>query len=161
MTETTDEKKYDIFRKKFHVPREWENKSDFKDLIDHKYDVSNTKESFEFIEKRLKSLGYMEDNQTMVHDYLNFMLVDILMKNKYIFITEKDLSKNDVLKKLLNDSTPDFVIKKSDRNKKTLIIDIYTGNKDTSSIKSKYRKLEYFSDFKFVTQHNFRIKGIN
>ena len=32
---------------------------------------------------------------------------------------------------------------------------IYTGNKDTSSIKSKYRKLEYFSDFKIVTQHNF------
>lgn len=108
-----------------------------------------------FIEERLKTLGYAEDNQAMVHDYLHYMLIDILVANKYIFITENDIRKSPVIKKVLNDTTPDFVIQRNEKIKKTLVIDIYVGNKEISEIKSKYRKLDFFADLKIITPNNF------
>lgn len=153
---TIIKKTCDVPRKKFCVPREWEKNTEFMELMKYKYDMSTTKESLDFIENHLKSMGYtIEDNHRMLRDYLYFMLIDVLIKSDHVFITREDVDKSSILNKFLSASTPDFMIKRSERNKKTLIIGIYTGNGDINPIKSEYRKVSYFSDFKIVTQHNF------
>jgi len=135
------QKEYSVFRKQFHVPREWKNNEHFKPLLERSYVTSDTKQTFLFIEEKLKALGYMESNNTMSHDYLHFMLVDMLAHNKELFLTEKEIKQIDIIKQLLGGNTPDFVIKKKQPRKKTLIIDIYVGDKDPSEIKAQYRKL--------------------
>ena len=152
----SSDKQDDVFRKKFHIPSEWKKNAYFKDLIEHKYAISNTKQAFTYIEQRLKALGYMEDNNEMVHDYLYYMIQDMLIENKEVFITENIITREHDIKCLLNNSTPDFVIKRGNGRQKTLIIDIYVGEKDINEIKGKYRKLELFADFKIITPANFR-----
>lgn len=150
-----DGKLYDVFRKKFHVPSEWAKNPDMEKLTNYKYETSNAQVSFNDIAGLLRDLGYMQDNQMMVHDYLHYMLVDLLRKNGEIFVTENDIKGMGAVFKLLNNTTPDFIIKKNGAREKTLIVDVYVGNKDISEIKSKYRKLDFFADFRVVTKDNF------
>ncbi|KAL9649754.1 hypothetical protein ABK040_009569 [Willaertia magna] len=135
--------------------KEWDKNTDLKELIEHKYVASNTRDTFIFIEDKLKKLGYNEDNNKMVHDYLQNMIADTLLKNGETFITENDIRQMNTISALLNNTTPDFIIKSVDK-RKTLIIDVYTGEKDVIGLKSKYGKLEFFADFKIITQHNFQ-----
>jgi len=46
-------------------------------------------------------------------------------------------------------------LKKHEKLQKTLILDIYVGNKDISSIKAKYKRMDYFADFKIITPNNY------
>ncbi len=123
--------------------------------MEHKYQVSNSVEAFKFIEKQFRQLGYMEDNRMMIHDYLHFMLIDLLQKNAEVFITEETIRDNSTIQRLLKNTTPDFVIKSKDK-RRTVIVDIYVGDKELNSIKSKYRGCDLFADLKIVTPHNFQ-----
>ena len=48
----------------------------------------------------------------MVHDYLHFMLADILDKNGEIYLTEDTLRLEQSILGLLGGMTPDFVIRR-------------------------------------------------
>jgi len=151
MADTT----YSVFRKAFHVPNEWTQLEDMQYLVTHSYAKEEAKESFVIISKCLKRLGYMEDNNRMIHDYLHYMIVDLLDKNEEVFLTENDIRKNKNIQTLLAGNTPDFILKKKGNRQKTCIIDIYVGDKPTSDIKGKYKTLGFFADFHIVTQYDF------
>jgi hypothetical protein len=90
----------------------------------------------------------------MIHDHMHFMLMDLFRKNGEVFVTENDIKGLEAVSKLLNNTTPDFVIKRNGE-RKTTIVDVYVGSKDLNEIKSKYKKLAFFADFKIVTKDNF------
>ena len=153
--EESEENMYDVFRNKFHVPQEWVNNPKFEPLLTHKYAVNNVEESSKLISRLLKDLGYVHaNNNMMIHDYLHFMLIYLLKKNGEVFITERDLKQLEDVRKLLNNTNPDFVIR-SRGERRTTIVDIYVGAKDITDLKSKYKKLEFFADFKIITKDNF------
>eukprot|EP00952_Eustigmatos_sp_NYUAD-ZCMA_P007641 32258-Eustigmatos_ZCMA.PRE.1 len=82
-THTEDSgKEYAVFCKTFHVPREWMKKEQFQYLVNHRYVAENAGEALREIRRCLSELGYMEDNDMMLHDYLHFMLMDLLDKNE-------------------------------------------------------------------------------
>eukprot|EP00742_Colponemidia_sp_Colp-10_P009162 GILJ01009965.1.p1 GENE.GILJ01009965.1~~GILJ01009965.1.p1 ORF type:complete len:255 (-),score=35.54 GILJ01009965.1:860-1573(-) len=150
-------KQYSVFRKTFHVPKEWMRKPEIQDLVQHKYAVAQSEESFRLINTCLTKLGYNADNRSMVHDYLHYMIMDLLDKNGEIYLTENDIKQSENIHKLLlKGLTPDFIIKKKEPRKKTIIIDIYVGDKTASEIKGKYRNFDFFAEFFVVTQHDFQ-----
>ena len=150
------ETEYSVFRKTFHVPKEWMKSDNIKFLVEHKYVLSNTKEAFKEIKNKLKTEGYMEDNDAMIHDYMHYMIQDMLDRNKEIYITEKDIIKNPVIKDILLDGlTPDFIIKSGNQRPNPLIVDIYVGNADITKIKGKYKKLHMFANFCIITRGNY------
>lgn len=71
-------KRYSFFRKHFHVPSMWMKNQHFVELCEHRYETKDHKSAFTFIEERLRTLGYSEDNQRMLHDYMHYLLVDLL-----------------------------------------------------------------------------------
>lgn len=151
-----DNKKYSVFRKAFNIPSEWETKEDIKFLTEHQYATKDTQETLKEIHTRLKRMGYVEDNDAMIHDYIHYMIKDLLDKNKEIYITENTIKSNDLILNFLLNTTPDFIIKSNkEKNRKTLIVDIYVGGKKDESIKSKYRKLAMFADFIIINKHDF------
>ena len=100
----------------------------------------------------------MEDNDSMIHDYIHFMIADLLREKGEVFLMENHLRESrPELKKLLNATTPDFIIESANGREKTLILDVYIGNKDLNEIKSKYKKLNFFADF-LVIKINFASK---
>jgi hypothetical protein len=151
-----EDKKYSVFGKAFHIPSEWENKDDIKFLTEHQYATTDTQKTLKEINTRLKRMGYAEDNDAMVHDYLHYMIKDLLDKNHEVYITENDIKSNNLILNFLLNTTPDFIIKSnSEKARKTLIVDIYVGGKKDESIKSKYRKLAMFADFIIINKHDF------
>ena len=146
---------YNVFRKTFHVPNEWKLLADMQYLVTHSYVKEQAKESFVTISKCLKRLGYMEDNNMMIHDYLHYMILDLLDKNEEVFLTENEIRGNNNILRLCAGNTPDFILKKKGDRQKTCIIDIYVGDKPSSEIKGKYKTLGFFADFYIVTQYDF------
>ncbi|KAL9647340.1 hypothetical protein ABK040_011705 [Willaertia magna] len=140
--------------KKFYIPSNWDKNMDFKELLEHKYAVLNTTDALIFVEETLKKLGYNSKDNNMLLDYIKNMIADILLKNGEVFITENDIKQSKTISELLNNTTPDFIIKSKD-NRRTLII-VCTDEKEISELKSKYEKLEYFADFKIITYYNFQ-----
>ena len=132
---------YQVFRKTFHVPTVWMEKEELVYLVNHSY-----------AKEEAVTLGYMEDNNMMIHDYLQYMIQDMLDKNGEIYITENDIRNNSSIKDLLCGMTPDFVIKRNDNRTKTIIFDVYVGTE--SDIKDN-EALSFFADFRVVTPHNF------
>lgn len=121
------------------------------------------REAFVEISTRLRRLGYMEDNNRMVHDYLHFMIKDLFDYHRETYITESEIRGSaNIINGLLNGVTPDFILKKKNGRPKTLIIDIYVGDKPASEIKSKYRSLGFFADLVVITPHDFcsQLKGV-
>ena len=57
-------KKHALIFKHFHVPSVDRT---FLDLCLHRYEKMDHKDSFAFIEERMRALGYSEDNQLMIH----------------------------------------------------------------------------------------------
>ena len=144
---------YQVFPKTFHVPIAWMEKAEIVYLVNHSYAKEEAATSLTKITENLKTLGYMEDHNMMIHDYLQFMIQDMLDKNGEIYITENDIRNNSSIKDLLCGMTPDFVIKRNDNRTKTIIFDVYVGTE--SDIKGKYKALSFFADFRVVTPHNF------
>jgi hypothetical protein len=146
---------YPVFRKTFHVPRAWLQDEDMAYLVHHWYARDSAAEAFLKISSHLKRLGYMEDNDRMIHDYLHYMLQNLLDVNGEVYITEDVIRGNAAVRQLLGGTTPDFVLKKNGTRAKTTIVDIYVGKQPVSDIKGKYKALTFFADFCVVTQHDF------
>ena len=146
---------YPVFRKTFHVPGEWTKSDDIMYLVNHSYATVQAQEAFVEISGRLKRLGYMEDNDRMIHDYLHFFLQDVFDKNGEVYLTETDIRGSEPIFALLNETTPDFVLKRGNGRKKTTIIDVYVGGRAVSDVKSKYKTLGFFADLVVVTPGNF------
>lgn len=126
------------------------SKPQFQYLVNHRYVVEKAGEALREIQTHLAELGYMEDNNKMIHDYLHFMLVDILDKNNEIYLTE------DTIRSQNGGVTPDFIIRRGVNRPKTLIVDIYVGDRPSSEVKTKYKTLGFFADVCVVTQHDFQ-----
>lgn len=95
----------------------------------------------------------------MVHDYLYFMIADLLQEKGEVFLTKINLCESGPkLKKLLKGTNPDFIIQRANGREKTLILDVDIGNKDLNEIKGKYKKLDFFADFLVITQYNYASK---
>lgn len=150
-----ENKHYAVFRKTFHVPKEWLKKDQFQHLINHRYLVKQASDALCEIRQCFRELGYMEDNDMMIHDYLHFMLMDILDKNGEVYLTEKDIRGTPQLHEFFDHLTPDFVIRRGGALSRTLIVEIYTGITKLNEKRSKYKKFEYFADVCVVTQHDF------
>ncbi|GLC47495.1 hypothetical protein PLESTB_001822100 [Pleodorina starrii] len=101
-------------------------------------------------------MGYMEGNDSMIHDYLVFSIEDLLDKNGEVFITEKDVRGNASIQKLLAGLTPDLIIKKNAQRDKTILLDVHVGSQHADGIKNKYKKLDFFSTVLVVTPYNFQ-----
>jgi hypothetical protein len=157
MEEISDNnKKYSVFRKAFHIPSEWANDENIKFLVEHEYATKDTQSTLCEIHSRLSNIGYAEDNDAMIHDYLHYMIMDLLDKNGEVYISENDIKTNGIVKKFLLNTTPDLVIKgNKNKHRKRLIVDIYIGDKKDDNLKSKYKKLALFSDFIIINKHDF------
>lgn len=149
------EEGYKVFRKTFHVPTAWSSNLDIAYLVNHTYGKEMAAQAFIEISKRLKAVGYMEDNDKMIHDYLHYMVQDFFDKNGEVYLTEDDIRQESAILSLLNNTTPDFILKKNKKREKTTIIDIYVGKQPVSEIKGKYKTLGFFADFYIVTPHDF------
>ena len=144
------DKEYAVFRKEFHLPSQWKKSVEFKKLIEKKYITSNLNDTFQFIESTLKNLGYGDDNQTMLHDYLHYMLEDMLMEKNIPFVTEEKIkSEYKSIQSFLGGNTPDLIVEGK------YIIDVYTGTGEPGSVKGKYRDYQCIFKVLVVTPHNF------
>lgn len=152
--ELTNAESYPVFRKCFYVPYKWTKMPEMLALASHRYLVSNARTAFEEISSHFRKLAYDNgtDNNNMIHDYVHFVLCDLLMKRKATFIMEAELSEDSPLYVMMQ-CTPDIILKRG-KDKKPIIIDIYVGKKDTSSIKSKYRGFWIMFDFLIVTEQS-------
>lgn len=152
-------KQYDIFRKKFHIPSIWINNETFKNLVEHKYMAEEAKNTFVYLEKSLKELGYIDDNEKIVHDYLHYMIMDLLQSEDIAFITENEINESNELLKLFEGLTPDLIIK-SDESKgrmKPMILDVYIGKNEEKVMKkkAKYRQMGISFDVEGITLANY------
>ncbi len=157
------ERSYPVFRKAFHIPSEWLKSEDISFLVNHSYETMQAREAFVEISTRLRRLGYMEDNNRMIHDYLHFLIKDLFDYNQETYITEVEIRGSATITNgLLNGATPDFILKKKNGRPKTLILDIYVGDKPTSEIKSKYKSLSFFAELVIITPHEFssQLRGV-
>ena len=151
-----DSKTYSVFRKTFHIPTEWLKSDDIIYLVNHSYGTVQAQQAFVEISTRLKRLGYMEDNNRMMHDYLHFLLKDLFDHNGETYITESDIRRSPQLAHgLLNGTIPDFILKKNKGRTKTLIVDIDVCLSPTSEIKSKYMSFGFFADVIIITPLGF------
>jgi hypothetical protein len=150
----SDNKKYSVFRKAFHIPSMWANNTNIKFLVQHEYATKDTKETLKEIHTRLSAEGYADDNDRMIHDYLHYMIMDLLDKNGIIYITENDIKNNKDIKDFLLGTTPDLIIQ-GNETRKRLIVDVYIGDKKDNNVKSKYKSLELFSKFVLINKHAF------
>jgi hypothetical protein len=149
---------YNVFPKKFHVPKEWRDNEHFRFLVEHSYSVLSTEDTLAEVKYRLGELGYIgnQDRQQlrMLHDYLHYLLMDILAKNGESFITEKDIKADETLTALFNGNSPDLVIKSSKTRSRPIIVDVHIGSKSTPN-KSKYNLLATYFETKIVRLNNF------
>jgi hypothetical protein len=149
---------YDVFRKKFHVPKAWDVNEEFKQLVEHRYFTSAANESFSFIAGCLQRMGYDNDNDAIVHDYLHFMICDLLASENIPFISEADIRQSAELTKLFANLTPDLIIKSAPEygRPKPYILDVYIGRSDKviQEKKSKYKTIGICFDFDGVTPSN-------
>ena len=153
MAEQMEIENYKVFRKSFHVPEKWSMDDKFRQLFEHSYLAKDGAHAFEFVVGTLKEKGYLEDNDRMVHDYLHFMVSDLLASEGIPFITEDDIQNEPYLTSLFSDLTPDLIVK-SAPPRRTTIIDIYIGRDQaaTDKKKSKYKSMAISFDFIGVTE---------
>jgi hypothetical protein len=139
------------------VPVRWVRDERIMYLMEHRWLVGTCSLALKTITSNLIELGYMEDTNKMVHDYLDYMIQDLLDKNGEVYLTDTELHDNEAIKALLGGGTmPDFIIKKNGSRLKTIILDVYVGDTQESEIKEKYDALTFFTDPYIVTQHNFQ-----
>jgi len=95
------------------------------------------------------------DTIQMVHDYFQFIIQDLLDKNGEIYITSQDIQHDSDILGLLNNATPDLILKKNGTRPKTVMIHISPLEKSLGRIKQKYEPLAFFSNVCIVTQFNY------
>jgi hypothetical protein len=152
-------KAYRVFRKPFHIPSRWDQIEAFRRLVQHEYVQDSTVSALALVHKTLKEMGYVSnnDNDAMIHDYLHYMLMDLLADVGRPFIEEKELPKIVSLHPLFGSHTPDLIVKSGGTLSKPTIIDIYAGRMDREieKKKAKYREMTMLFDFRVITPNNF------
>ena len=117
-------------------------------LLSYGYDVSNSENAFNFVYYIFQKLGYCDDNGYMLHDYIFYVICDLLTKNNIPFVTKDDIKNNKIITTYFDNNTPDLMIK--DRK----IFDICITNEDTEHIKEKYEKFGSIFDYNIITPNN-------
>lgn len=140
---------YDVFRKKFHIPSKWLLDKNIVDLIKFNYGTDDLAKSLFDISNLFQSTIYKNaDNNQMLHDYLHFLLIDMLTHNGIPFIEEKDLKQGTDFYQYLK-CTPDLIIKGR------ILLDIYIGYEDMSRKYEKYKELKLlFDNIYIMNQRN-------
>lgn len=151
-----EERKDKAFKKAFHIPSYWENNKDFQDLATHEYAKKDAITSFNFITQKFHALGYSnKGNEKMIHDYLVYLIQDVLSNEGIAFITEDEMCELD-FPDTFGKYTPDFII--NPKNGKPIILDVYIGDDDSKSLNERKSKYMTFGtqtfDIKFVTKYN-------
>ena len=137
--------------------------NDFLDLCQHQYETKDHKDAFVFIEKRLRTLGYSEDNQRMIHDYMHYLLMDMLTAMDIPFITEEDMKLLPALRNLLDGKTPGLIIKSAGpgtTRPKPLIMDVFVGKSEKAMAekRSKYATMKVTFDFTALSLGNYNVE---
>lgn len=99
-----------------------------------------------------------DDNQRMMHDYLHYLLADLLIEEKIPFIMKHDLADMPDFRALLNNQTPDLIIKSNGTTRpKPLFVDVFVGksDKEMSKKKKKYSSMSVCFDFSGLTIGNY------
>lgn len=94
----------------------------------------------------------------MTHDYLHYLLIDLLVAEGIPFVTENDINEMPDVKALLNGKTPDLILKSNGTTRpKPLIMDVFVGKgeKEISEKKSKYSSMSVAFDFSGLTIGNY------
>jgi hypothetical protein len=129
---------YPIFRKRFHVPSAWANHPAFQELNNYTYETHNHAETMNFVGSILKKLGYEGASVAMQHDYLCFMLEDLLTHRGVGFLSERELREDAALAEYIGapgkPATPDLVLAWQG---KWRLVDVYTGHQSLDDIKLK------------------------
>jgi hypothetical protein len=155
------ETKNKMFRNTFHIPQRWADDESFQKLFKNSYLAVGGMDAFHFVVGTLRGKGYLGKNDRMMHDYIHFMILDLLAFEGTSFITEDDIRGEEDLVKLFSDLTPDLIVKSSS-DRRTTIIDIYTSYDEMDKKKSKYRSMGVAFDFIMVTDFGIssELKGI-
>eukprot|EP01035_Chromulina_nebulosa_P024288 gene24288-31592_t len=156
-----------VHRQYFHVPSEWIKNQDFLDLAEHRYQNMNHVAAVNFIKERLTKLGYDDlDKNRMLHDYMHYLLIDMLAAADIPFITETEMiAEESALVTLFEGKTPDLIIKSgggANNRPKPLIVDIRVGQTEEEAIiimsEKKaiiYATMEVIFDFTSLTLINY------
>ena len=156
----SENKVYDVFRKKFHIPTAWINNETFKNLVEHRYMTKEAQNTFIYIEESLRSLGYIDDNESIVRDYLHFMVMDLLRSENIAFITEDEIRNCERIHQFFGELTPDLIVKSDEhrKRKKPMILDIYIGKSEVkiNEKKSKYKQMGIIFDVHGLTMTNYQ-----
>lgn len=152
-------KEYEVFHKRFHIPNMWMDNQPFRELVEHRYATANTAEAFTYIRERLEALGYHRDNESMAHDYLHFMILDLLAAEDTPFLSENDLRGMQAVMSLFSNLTPDIIVQ-SDKHcgrLKPVLLDVYVGKNEEEmrKKKQKYAGWSGIFDFKCITRIGF------
>ena len=132
--DVVSDKQYDVFRKKFHIPLKWRKNNPITDLIQFKYATTDLVATLSNITNLFNETEYKStDNNQMLHDYLHYLLIDILIKNDIPFIKESELKAGTEFYKYLK-CTPDLIIKGKG------LLDVYVGYEDVQFKIDKYNK---------------------
>ena len=137
-----------VFRTSFHVPEKWSIDDKFRQLFEHRYLANDGAQAFEFVVGTFQLKGYLEDNDRMVHDYLHYMVSDLLASEGIPYITKDDIRAEPYLTSLFADLTPDLIVK-SAPPRRTTIVDINIGRDQAAADKkkSKYKGMAISFDF--------------
>ena len=135
------------FRMPFHVPEKWSADDKFGQLFGHNYLGNNGAQAIGFVVETLREKGYLK-NDRMVHDYLLYMISDLLASEGIPHITEDDIRAEPYLRSIFSDLTPDLIVKSS-LHRRTTIVDIYMGSDKAvhDKKKSKYKGMAMAFDF--------------
>jgi len=125
--------------KKFHIPSRWLSSCAMVDQSTTSIDIATMFDS---------TIYKNTDNNQMLHDYLHFLLMDMLAHNKIPFIEEKELKQGTEFFKYLK-CTPDLLIKGK------ILLDVYIGYDDMSKKIEKYKELKLlFEHIYILNQRN-------
>lgn len=139
------------------LPKAWSNNSDFLELVAYGHDDNDKNVSYTFIEERLQSLGYADNNDRMVHDYIQFMIQDILTAEGTPFATNSDMKSNEHLMYLFHGQVPDLIVKsdKSRNRPKPMIVDVLVNVNDhqLEAKRDKYDGMLQVFDYSIITRY--------
>jgi len=63
--------------------------------------MKNAVETFDFVKNTLQSEGYLEDTHKMVHDYLHYMIMDLMDQEGTAYISEDEIKEDALISRFL------------------------------------------------------------
>lgn len=115
---------YAFIRKLFMIPKKWKSNALFVAFANYRYTLADAPAAVVTLRTMLTAMGYADENSFMLHDYIHYLLMDMLDEEGGIFLTEADIRNSSSLLEEFNHTTPDLVIRTAST---PIIMDIYTG----------------------------------